>query len=369
MDSNGDIKLRRSIQKQRDSKVGTHTPIISTQLHRTSFVVYSICITHNIFGIIAPIPSVCQHQIPNIRMFLFGLTKLSIIWFQIERLQLCFIAFDHSSHQLPNNSPRMSNKISGSSNHSDISDNNKFFQSFGFSNTFFIVFRVITFVVTIYVALFTIVGLETRVTKNYGCRELYDPLLASIGLIMVLLLDWFVLYLYISQIYKLSNNLKRYNQTASVQRLQYILTKILFLSIIMEIPFVLCAFSIFSLDILKLIGIIFSAADGVANIACLSLMLEYNKDKYDKFLKFVNKTCCCNVVCVNASENGDSINGDNIDENRNDRMRTTVTTVTTCNDELNETTVGVNRDTIIKAATMTVASKQSVDHVEQFAQV
>ena len=270
---------------------------IQLPLHYLSILLYVGCISHSICYLWGNIPYLCQYVANNISTFLFGFNKFVIILFQIQRLELCF----------------------GKS-------------------YFLLILRIVVCCIMIggmYYSVFQI-RVEFDIHQFYGC------VIVSAGFIetvfygcIILMLDWIVLLTYFVKIHmikhswkklqrNLANSVKNNHKNVS-NRLNSILRKILFLSLMMEIPFSLVLISVVvggdPGSIYGIIRDIFVAIDTTTNTLFLSYMLEYNKDNYDQFLVKYNKLIK-SMKCLNCLIfANDYINNEKIENNKLQKTR------------------------------------------------
>ena len=285
--------------------------LISPRLHYLSIAVYIVCIGQCIFGVLGTIPYLCQYYMANIRVFMFGYSKGLIMLFQVQRLILCF-------------------------------GNNWYFTSL----TIVVCFGLI---LGTYFA-FIQVHSHFNISRYYGCWLATNELHSVQMVAIIILVDWIVLLTYYIKIERIkrrwnklhdqmvasrsassdSNDVNivnnktqqnpngknttndNYNNNNDVsRRLNLILKKILFLSLLMEIPFILAA--IFHIvgkvgTIESMISYIFMATDSATNIILVSYMLEYNKDKFGDFLtkynRFIKYFKCLNCLLFEMNPNG-----------------------------------------------------------------
>ena len=297
-----DLKARaQARKKQRESSscnVDSLGVTISPSLHYSSIVVYIVCISQCIFGILGILPYVCQYYMVNIRVFMFGCSKGTIMLFQVQRLMLCF-------------------------------GNNWYFTSL----------TIVICLAIIWGAYYSLIQMKTHfdISRFYGCWVATNISNTLQMFAIILLLDWTVLLTYYIKIERMKRrwnkfqipnqstessinenigntgvksnkqeNMKQWEKSNKFnvsRRLNFILKKILFLSLLMEIPITLSS-------ILFLVGQvgtiasmakhIFMAIDSATNILFVSYMLQYNKCRFDHFLTkynhFIKYFICFNCL-------------------------------------------------------------------------
>ena len=214
--------------------------------------------------------------------------RIFTTFYQLARLQYCF-----SAQQI----------------HSDkYGYSNKTFICLYISGIAMVLMLIIKFILDI---ILSVVNPNEVSKENFLCNvdhdandsiiNTFDTLIMAVSFfIFYLIWDWIIIILYIKKCYqfeKKSDNVG--NMTESVKlRVKYILSKILFLTILIEIKTTLSLVSsqllyIFPEFILYLILYwILAIFDGFVCTYLISLMLSHNDDKYIKFIVVIQKMKC-----------------------------------------------------------------------------
>eukprot|EP01084_Bolivina_argentea_P238727 401094_1 len=228
-------------------------------------------------SIIPLIPILCyNYKLSVIGPQLLAMVKLSISWFQLERLQFCF-------------SDSGTQKIN----------------RYSYKCHIFILLK-IYIIITVCYGIYSLIFLSNVELIGWWCLSdvFLQDLMLWIGVLMVLMVDWTILFLYFYKI----NQFKKLIEIDNVKlRLQFILNKIFILSIIMEIPFVSYTFlmSFVSLEYfigpyLYGVGLIMIMFDCIFNIYIVLLMYEHHNDKYIYLIEQWDY-CISNKCCINFS--------------------------------------------------------------------
>ena len=286
-----------------------HLPdnIYKTWLDIWSLTVMCIPIIWFIIVLFQPVQSICKY-ITSIRFYLWHLNKYLITFYQIARLQYCF-----SVNQI----------------HST---------KYGYSNLWFVFLYIngiglIIFSLTL--AIYYMIIPQWQYNHDiHGCIIIHGgdyPYLTMYHIISVMpfvwyyLWDWTVLLSYIIKITQFYRRKVSVPETVS-NRIKYILQKILFLTIILEVSFSCSAASWgFGQRIPVQLEFIWGIIDMLLTVNIMYLMIDHNNEKYIKLIKTLHRIgifICCNYFVENALKVYDEDNGDQENENKEQSMDT-----------------------------------------------
>eukprot|EP01084_Bolivina_argentea_P217077 368637_1 len=215
------------------------------------------------------IPYVCEYGAQLIGAA-FILTKSCLTFYQIARLQFCF----SSSSQ----------------------------QQIGYSNWVFKLLYINGIVFVIYSSIAAFMLTTSIPLQNYGCYSIAKK--DKYGIISILFLwyycwDWIVLFMYIIKIIQIKS---RVSDNKALERIDKILKKVLFLTLLYEMFVFIAAIIVFYNDHDLAIGtVIFRVFDGLVMAFVIYLMIEHNNEKYDKFIHIFK--LICKLKCIDKMEN------------------------------------------------------------------
>ena len=245
---------------------------ISTNLRKIAYLNATLTTMYLIFLVWASLPDICQYYSLNFATWTSLNFNTCITWFQLERLKVCF---GQKSHQkaLPYSYP---------------TSLFWFIRLWLMGNATFSIYVVIYFVPWIR-------------QSPFGCGM--DTLLSSIEsrvtVASVIATDWIVLSLYIFKIVQLSFGVSRRNNKDNsmvvTKRLTSILSKLLILSLLMEMTFLMGSVGLTVNDTVVPM-IIFNrmclCLDGIVSMKAIFLMLQANSEELEGYMRL------CKCVCL-----------------------------------------------------------------------
>ena len=151
---------------------------------------------------------------------------------------------------------------------------------------------------------------------NYTCAFSSDDMIGVWMLIPGLVFfgawDWTIILLYVRKCYQFRDK-NRFNSDENMDnhvflRIKFILSKILLLTILLEIYALLAIVGyqmmfIVQAEELAFINSLFFVFDGLVSTYLISMMLSHNDDKYMRFIEFMNglRVCCCFKWFINVA--------------------------------------------------------------------
>mmetsp|Transcript_24944 Transcript_24944/g.21821 ORF Transcript_24944/g.21821 Transcript_24944/m.21821 type:complete len:377 (-) Transcript_24944:180-1310(-) len=316
------VLIHRNIKNKRNAKNNEKSMKTPKYLDIWSTATFIAIIVTLSIMFISKIPSICSSIVP-LYIFGFYFPRTCLSFFQISRLELCF---------------------SQSQVHS----------KFGYPKCVFIILYIIGFcqlILSIYWAYLYSSGLELPIT-NLGCDLLpKNPefnFYSTIQIGTYSTWDWTIIILYAIKIYQFKNKLRKSRASESktssentqeiLKRIQIILNKIIFLTLITElsgfmVAGVRSAFvdtdsvlsdSVDSSDDVDedgIIAVIIAWLWGIDNcilVYITFLMLEHNEKEYLTFIKIMDKLyiwyyCCCCFKSLSKQIENDDNDGKNVD--------------------------------------------------------
>ena len=294
--------MKSECQKRKQEKLNNIPPnrfktwlnIWSMHAMLTVIVVLFISPLHAIY-------TICKY-VNTISIYTWLLSKVSITFYQIARLQYCF-----SVHQI----------------HS---------KKYGYSKCIFIILYTMGFILILlstYMAIYLLTFATWSVKYNICIVKIDDihQLISVISILVYCLWDWSVLILYIIKIIQFY--CKKSNDVTEqvLIRIKFILQRIFVLMLIVGIS---GSFSIFSNNysnnqkdvhvVWDVIARLMPIIDSVLSISIIYLMIEHNTKEYIKFIKILNtfKLCiCCNSFIGNVLKMETKTNISNNNKNKN----------------------------------------------------
>ena len=273
---------------------------IAGSLHYLSIIIYICSILTCVGGLSRLIPNECTtwYQLATYYFALVG-GKCAIWVFQLQRYYLCFIQDYKHNVQSP-----------------IISDSKLLVLSFYFIAAMGSIIFLIVCIVIVTLALFDAnnfvhlydgIWCGARNSNAGGVRNI-------VGSITYIVYDWLIIILYFGTIRSLWNKIKHFGNKGNddtkeakmnptiiaADKLKWILTRILFCSVVMQIPFIIGAL----LNTVTVVGTIMwslshlvIAINVVINVIMINLMLQHNSAQYRTFIK---RVCIC--FCINTSQ-------------------------------------------------------------------
>ena len=310
-------KSNKTLTNSTTNNADNRGEFIVGSLHYLSIAVYCSGMVLCIGGLLRAVPNECV--VWNISVYLFGasITKVLIGLFQLRRYYLCFVQ-DFVNKSIESVKSQMSIYIV----------------------LFYIVFTIVIIgsITTLGVFIFAMITAEnglyswegiwcTFVTDNLNSR--YATVFATLTFLFC---DWLILFLFFGTLRALWIKLRQFaishhhdhdtpsspssqsrskttarSRTASsstsigIEKLQWILTRILVRSGLMEIGYVV-GLTLTSVFPIGTIGWCLShltlAFDSVVNVIMINLMLQHNTKDYRQFIAWLSKFCCCNCCCT-----------------------------------------------------------------------
>ena len=258
------ILMKRELTKRKIKQTENTSNIYTVWLNRFTVLTMAICASSLLFGIINKIPIICEYTYALPSMC-WGLAPATITMYQIVRLQYVFSA----------------NQV-----HS---------KKYGYSKYIFIVLYI--YGVLLMLSLITAVWFAFNVEANgkYGCSVQsteYATIILGIYSIGYLIWDLTVLFMYIL---KFCQSRRRFVNTTSpdnhtiFKKINFILTKILILTLIYEIKGISSVF-IIQFTSNTIINVVVIMTDEFVIALAIYLMGEQNNDEYIMF----HDVICCN---------------------------------------------------------------------------
>lgn len=234
----------------------------SKWLHRFTISTMILCGLLPLFGVFNKIPIICGYTY-SVPTLLWGLAPTSLTFYQITRLQYVF-----SKTQVHSN--------------------------FGYSKCVFI----ILYIYGIFVIMLSIISVwfsQTFVSNGeYGCSVNSTNLatkLLGIYAICYIIWDFTVLLMYLL---KFCQSRKRWmnNKNGTVwQRINFILTKILILTLFYEFKY-MSTIVVIQFTSSTIVNTILMMTDSIIISLSIYLMREHNNNEYKRLVKIYNTICC-----------------------------------------------------------------------------
>lgn len=242
------------------------------------------------------LPHICQFYSTKVAVWISLNFNTCITWFQLERLKVCFGKNQPHQRHIPYSYPTLIFW---------------FIRVWLFSNS----------TLAFYVAFFNTTSINTL---PFGCGidRFLSHLESQICVISVIATDWIVLSLYIFKIMQLSLGIsKKDNSENSLvinRRLKFILSKLLILSLLMEMTFLMGCIGLTindSVTTMIVFNRIAFCLDGIISMKGLFLMLEANSDELENYFQICK--CRCLLGVEPKIKNGD------VNKNRTSVINTT----------------------------------------------
>ena len=357
-----------SIQQQSPS-ANRSKEFISGSMHYLSIIIYICGIVACIGGVLRAIPNECQYWSITTHIVGHGVSKMFIYYFQLQRYYLCFVK-DFVNTSTTSIKSRM--------------------------NVFVIIFYVIVLIgiittaicmLTVIMALFIGTGTKTIYSwKGIWCTITTDDVITRywlfINVVLFVIYDWIILILFIFTLrtlwikLKLISNisLSRSNtdaksqnsyeidhdraindaeqpsndiETATVkgiEKLKWILTRILICSMAMEIPYLFATVLAGVTQVGTLLwssSYVMYAIDTVVNVIMIDLMLQHNTTNYKRFINGLSRVSaifCCRACSCSLD---DGMGSQNVSKRR--QSKTTAESDVTMNTAMCTSKIAVDR--------------------------
>lgn len=287
--------ILRNRSNERQKKLSTTGKYLNLW---SRFLLYGVPICL-IFNITTSLPVICLFTTYGIAIY-YQYPKILLTFYQIARLQYCF-----SQSQI----------------HS----------KYGYNISVYILLYFIGFLLILWNIINSILNIHPyQMINNTGCKFNAEPLyfyMAILQSVVYTIWDLTVLGLYIFKVRQASNKLKNnkvYKSTYNfvLSRINVILTKVLFLTIIYElvvnINYIFYLYVWNSFQIIILIRIILWMIDAVLSSYIMYLMLPHNDHHYNKLLDYLNKCGIIQYCCCCFSNLRSNINDVEMDQNNKD---------------------------------------------------